>query len=63
VHGRIGPRGNKVVERGAPERSELLLRMARRGAGRMPPLATELLDDEALRVLNAWIAELPVQSR
>jgi hypothetical protein len=31
------------------------LRVARRGAGQMPPLATSEVDAEAVRLLGEWI--------
>ena len=46
------------VDPGHPERSVLLERMSKRGRGQMPPLATSLVDDEAVRLLRAWIESL-----
>jgi hypothetical protein len=40
------------------ERSEIYARMSRRGSRQMPPLATNVTDDEALAVLRRWIAGL-----
>ena len=46
------------VDPGHPERSALMQRAGSRyPALQMPPLGTELVDDEALGVLRRWIAE------
>jgi len=47
------------VEPGHPERSGLMQRIASRSpALQMPPLGTELIDDEAVSLLRRWIAEM-----
>ena len=46
------------VEPGHPERSGLMQRVSSRSpALQMPPLGTELIDDEAVRLLYRWIEE------
>ena len=46
------------VEPGHPERSGLMQRVSSRYAAlQMPPLGTELVDDEAVALLYRWIAE------
>lgn len=46
------------VEPGHPDRSGLMQRVSSRyPALQMPPLGTELIDDEAVAVLHRWIAE------
>ncbi|WP_052002832.1 hypothetical protein [Microvirga sp. BSC39] len=46
------------VEPGYPDRSGVMQRISSRyPALQMPPLGTELIDDEAVRLLNRWIAE------
>jgi hypothetical protein len=46
------------VEPGHPDRSGLMQRVSSRyPALQMPPLGTELIDDEAVRLLYRWIAE------
>jgi hypothetical protein len=48
------------VAPGQPDRSGLLHRMASRHAAlQMPPLGTQLVDDEAIALLRQWIGELP----
>jgi len=54
----IGPPGAEVVDPGSPERSELLLRVRRRGAGQMPTLASNLIDHEAVKILSRWIEDM-----
>lgn len=45
---------------GEPDRSGLLHRMASRHAAlQMPPLGTQLVDDEAVTLLRRWISDLP----
>ena len=47
------------IEPGRPERSGLAQRMGSRyPAMQMPPLGTELVDDEAVSLLRRWISEL-----
>jgi glucose/arabinose dehydrogenase/mono/diheme cytochrome c family protein len=40
-----------------PDRSELLRRIAVRGPGQMPPIASTLVDEEAVALLTAWIRD------
>jgi glucose/arabinose dehydrogenase/mono/diheme cytochrome c family protein len=47
-----------LVTPGHPERSVLLQRMDRRGAGQMPPLATAEIDRAAIQLLDEWIKQL-----
>lgn len=49
----------RLVAPGAPERSVLLHRIALRGRGQMPQLATAIVDEQAVAMLKAWIAQLP----
>src|SRR5262249_23405821 len=48
----------RLIAPGHPERSVLLRRMAHRDAGHMPPLATKVVDRDAVRLLHDWIASL-----
>jgi glucose/arabinose dehydrogenase len=57
-HDTFGVAGAKVIAPGEPERSVLYLRVARRGPGQMPPLATSLPDREAVLLLREWIAKM-----
>jgi hypothetical protein len=47
------------IRRGDPDRSVLVARMATRNPlVQMPPLATRIVDDEAVRLLRRWISEI-----
>ena len=59
VHTTFGIEEARLVAPGDPERSLLLHRVARRGHGQMPPLASALVDHEAVALLRAWIEQLP----
>jgi hypothetical protein len=48
----------RLIAPGKPDSSVLLHRMANRKAGHMPPLATAIVDDEAVRMLREWIREM-----
>jgi hypothetical protein len=49
-----------VIAPGAPAESALIARVSSRDAFvQMPPLATEKVDEEAVRLLTRWIAEMP----
>ncbi|MEX0819943.1 MAG: PQQ-dependent sugar dehydrogenase [Pirellulaceae bacterium] len=48
----------RLVAPGVPDRSILLHRLAIRGAGQMPQLATSVVDAQALELLREWILQL-----
>jgi uncharacterized repeat protein (TIGR03806 family) len=50
--------GSLRIAPGAPEESNLWLRMATRGEGRMPVLGTGRVDAEGLALIGSWIAGL-----
>ena len=58
LHGTLGVDGAKIIAYGQPDKSLMLTRIARRGRGQMPPLATSLVDQQAVELLRAWIAQL-----
>ncbi len=60
LHADFNVPGAMLVAPGDPERSVLYLRVSRRGVGQMPPLATQLVDRQAARLLHDWIAHLSV---
>ncbi len=60
----LGVPGAKVVVPGAPEKSMLYLRMSRRrDAFNMPPLATNLVDPDAVAAVAEWIKGLPAHQK
>lgn len=48
----------KLIAPGDPERSVLYRRVARRGPGQMPPLATSEIDRAAVQLLHDWIKQM-----
>jgi hypothetical protein len=58
VHHSFGLDDAKLVASGHPERSALLHRIAHRGEGHMPPLATSVVDAEAHALMREWIARM-----
>jgi hypothetical protein len=49
---------SRVVAVGSPDRSAVLYRMrSRRPSSQMPPLGTVIADEEAVRLVERWIAE------
>jgi glucose/arabinose dehydrogenase/mono/diheme cytochrome c family protein len=45
----------RLISPGHPERSVMFWRLTHRGFGQMPPLAVTTVDDEAVRLFEAWI--------
>lgn len=60
-HGDFGIAGAKVLVPGDPNRSLLLHRMGKLGQGRMPHVASSVVDEEAVKLIRAWIKQMPVQ--
>jgi glucose/arabinose dehydrogenase len=58
LHDTFGVAGAQIVKPGDPERSTLYLRLARRGPGQMPPLATSVVDRQAADLLREWISRM-----
>lgn len=58
LHNTFGLPDARLIAPGSPERSVLLYRMSNRGEGHMPPLATSVVDRDAVRVLHDWIRQL-----
>jgi uncharacterized repeat protein (TIGR03806 family) len=56
--GAFGIPDARIVVPGDPARSVLLHRMSTPGVGRMPPLASSVPDEPALRLLRDWVREL-----
>lgn len=61
-HDKFGIADAKLIAPGDPARSVLLHRLARRGKGQMPPLATSLVDERATALIKKWIESLPPKS-
>lgn len=58
LHDTFGLPEARLVAPGMPDRSVLLHRLATTGKGRMPPLASGIVDEEAVRLLRDWIKGL-----
>ena len=58
LHGLLDVKDARLIAPGAPQRSVLLTRVGQRGAGQMPPLATSLVDHEAVEMLREWIRQM-----
>lgn len=57
-HDTFGIQDAKLVAPGDPDHSILLQRLTRTGRGRMPPLATSIVDEKAAGLFREWIAQL-----
>lgn len=59
TQGTFGIHRAAVIAAGDPRRSVLFYRMAKLGRGHMPHLGPSLVDENGLRLVHAWIAQLP----
>jgi hypothetical protein len=59
LHHSFGIAEARLVAPGEPKRSVLLERITRLGQGRMPPLATSVVDWDGAKMLREWIERLP----
>lgn len=57
-HDRFGIQDARLVAPRSPERSLLLHRLSTTGPGRMPPLASSVVDEEATQLIAAWIRQM-----
>jgi uncharacterized repeat protein (TIGR03806 family) len=49
----------RILVAGDPERSLILYRMKKIGLGRMPHVGSNLVDEKAVKLIDAWIKQLP----
>ena len=61
LHDRYGITSARLVAPGSPEKSILLHRLARRGRGQMPQLATFVVDQQAVNLFREWIESLAAE--
>jgi uncharacterized repeat protein (TIGR03806 family) len=59
AHGNFGIKDAKLLAPGAPERSLIYYRLTKTGLGRMPHIATSIVDEKAAHVIRDWIRQLP----
>ncbi|MFO0870464.1 MAG: PQQ-dependent sugar dehydrogenase [Pirellulales bacterium] len=52
----------RILAPGDPYRSTLFLRMAKIGAGRMPHLGSDVVDERAVAAVGEWIRQLPLHT-
>ncbi len=53
-----GDAANRVIAPGDTDHSMILTRIATRGSGQMPPIATSVVDDSGVALVTNWINEL-----
>ncbi|MEX2176851.1 MAG: hypothetical protein WD872_20965, partial [Pirellulaceae bacterium] len=60
LHHKFGLENPRLIAPGDPARSVLLHRMAQRGqnSGQMPQIATFVVDEPAVRLMEEWIQSL-----
>lgn len=63
LHDKFGIADARLVAPGAPERSVLLKRVAHRGRGQMPPLASAIVDEDGVKLLREWISGLSPEKK
>jgi hypothetical protein len=61
VHDAYGLPDARLIAPGSPERSVLLHRMSHRDRGHMPPLATSIVDRDAVKLMGEWIRGMKVR--
>src|SRR5262249_3507056 len=59
AHGNFGVANARLLVPGHPEQSMILQRMSRLGLGRMPHVASNVVDQQAVRLIEDWIRQLP----
>ncbi len=57
-HDRFKIEDARIVAPGSPERSTMFHRMAKRGPGQMPPMATGRVDSQGTALMKSWIESL-----
>ena len=59
VHENLGLPNARLVAPGAPESSVLYQRITRRGEKQMPPVSTNMVDEQGANLIKEWILSLP----
>jgi hypothetical protein len=59
AHGSFDIKDARILAPGDPDRSILLYRMNKLGLGRMPHIASGIVDEPAVRLMRHWIKQLP----
>jgi uncharacterized repeat protein (TIGR03806 family) len=63
AHGDFGMKEPCVIAAGEPERSMVFHRMKLLGLGRMPHVASSVVDAQAVQLIEGWIKQLPRDGR
>jgi uncharacterized repeat protein (TIGR03806 family) len=63
VHEDLGLANARLIAPGAPESSVLYQRITRRGQKQMPPVSTNVVDEQGARLIEQWILSLPRKAR
>ncbi len=61
AHGTFDIKDARIIAPGAPDRSILLYRMNKLGLGRMPHIASSIVDEPAVALIRDWIRQLPTE--
>jgi uncharacterized repeat protein (TIGR03806 family) len=59
VHENLGISDARLIAPGAPESSVLYKRITRRGEKQMPPVSTNVVDEQGAKLIQEWILYLP----
>ncbi|MBM3875638.1 MAG: hypothetical protein FJ386_02830 [Verrucomicrobia bacterium] len=59
LHDKFSIPDARIISPGSPGQSVLLHRISTLGPGRMPPLASSIVDDAAVKLIRDWIAAMP----
>jgi len=62
AQGDLGIPDARIIAPGDPRRSLIYHRMSVLGPGRMPPLASSVVDQEAVELIRDWIQQIPPKS-
>lgn len=63
IHDTYGLPDARLIAPGSPERSVLLHRMSHRNRGHMPPLATSIVDRDAVKLIREWVQAMKVRTK
>jgi uncharacterized repeat protein (TIGR03806 family) len=58
-NGNLGIAEARIVAPGEPDRSLIPYRMAKLGQGRMPHVASSVVDEDAVKLIRDWIRQMP----
>lgn len=61
-HGDFDIAEGRLLAPGDPDRSLILYRMTKLGLGRMPHIASNMVDREAVELIREWISSLPAEA-